>query len=443
MTNEGERIKRLGNIGAALRALRHRNYRLFFLGQGISLIGTWMQSVAVAWLVFRLTRSEFMLGIVGFSSQIPAFLLSPIAGVLGDRINRHRILVAAQVLALLQALTIAAITILEVVHVWHVVALSALLGLINAFDMPTRQAFVIEMIDDKNDLGNAIALNSAIFNGSRLVGPAVAGVLIALWGEGVCFLVNGLSFIAVIAALVAMRVPERERVDHARRILDEMKEGFRYVLAFTPIRDLLMLISIISFISMAFPVVLPVFAVHVLGGGSHTYGFLVASTGCGALGGTLYLASRKSVVGLGRLILACLSISGVALLALGFSGSPVLAAALLAVVGFGLIVSIASCNTMIQTIVDEDKRGRVMSFYTMSFMGTAPLGSLFSGSVSSAIGVPPTIVIGGIMSLAGAAFFARRLPDIRRKVRPIYRRMGIIPEVAMGIQSATDIHEPE
>ncbi len=431
------------NIRAALRALRHRNYRLFFFGQGVSLIGTWMQSVAVGWLVYRMTGSSFMLGLVGFSSQLPAFFASPLAGVLSDRMDRQKILMAAQVLAMFQAFAMAAVVLAGVVHIWHIVALSLLLGLVNAFDMPTRQAFVIEMIEDKSDLGNAIALNSSIFNGSRLVGPAVGGVIIALWGEGVCFLVNGASFVAVIAALALMKVPAKKPSGGGANIAANLREGFNYAFRFTPIRDLLILVSMISFIAMAFPVLLPVFAVKVIHGGAHAYGFLVASTGLGAMAGTLYLAARKTVVGLGRIIRFCLFLFGAGLLLFAWSGTLVISMVLLGTVGFGMIVSIAACNTILQTIVEEDKRGRVMSFYTMSFMGTAPLASLISGSASSVIGAPLTITAGGALAILCALAFALRLPDLRKKIRPIYRNMGIIPEVALGIQSATEMNEPE
>lgn len=432
-----------GPIKTALRALRHRNYRLYFIGQGISLVGSWMQSVAIGWLVYRLTGSSFMLGLVGFASQLPSFIFSPLAGVLSDRWDRRRILTVVQVLAMIQAAVIAAMTMSGLIAPWHVVLLGAFLGLVNAFDMPVRQSFVVEILDNRTDLGNAIALNSSLFNGSRLIGPAIAGLLIAVAGEGLCFLVNAFSFIGVIWALASIRIPRREARGGEKKISAELKEGFLYAFGFKPIRDLLALVSMISFIGMTFPVLLPVFAARVLGGGSHTYGFLVAATGAGAMAGTLYLAARKSVRGLTRVIMVCLGVFGAGLLVFSWSRSILLSTAILAIVGFGMIVCIASCNTIIQTIVEEDKRGRVMSFYTMCFMGSAPLGSIIAGSLSSVAGAPLTVRGGGVLSLIVALVFLLRLPRLRDHIRPIYRKMGIIPEVALGIQSATDMRDAE
>jgi MFS family permease len=430
------------NFKAALRALRYRNYRLFFLGQGISLIGTWMQSVAVGWFVYRLTGSPFYLGLVGFSGQIPAFLFSPFAGALSDRMNRQKILIVTQVLAMIQALLLAFGTIFNIISIWSVIALSFFLGFINAFDMPIRQAFVIEMVDDKSDLSNAIALNSGLFNASRLIGPAIAGVLINITSEGVCFLINGLSYVAAIAALANMRIGLKKTNNHNTRIITDIKDGFSYVYRFTPIRDLLIIISMIGLVGMSFPILLPVFATSILHGDSHTFGFLVSSTGIGALIGTVFLAFRKTVLGLGRIIGLTIFVFSIGLSAFSFSTNTLLSMALLVIIGFGMIVTVASCNTIMQTIVDEDKRGRVMSFYTMAFMGSAPIGSLLAGTLSSAIGAPHTIIFGGIISLIVGIVFFMRLPLMRKRIRPIYSKMGIIPEVALGLQAANELRKP-
>ena len=424
------------------RALRHRNYRLFFIGQGISLVGTWMQSIATSWLAFRLTGSELMLGVVAFSGQILTFLLSPVAGVMGDRFVRRHILIAAQALSMAQALVLAAITMTGYVRVWHIIALNLFLGLINAFEMPTRQAFVIEMLEDRSDLGNAIALNSGTFNGSRLIGPSIAGIIVALAGEGVCFLVNGLSYIASVLVLIMMNMPVREIAARPRRIAVEIREGFKYVVGFHPIRDLILIVSMLSMVAMSFPVLFPFFASGVLHGGSRTYGFLVSANGLGALAGTIYLAMRRNVLGLGRVIKNALIMFGSGLVLFSFSQNLYLSLAILSVVGFGMISVMASCNTIVQTIVDEDKRGRVMSLYVMAFMGAAPLGSFLAGSVSSAIGAPLTLRIGGLLCVLAGAAFARRLPSLRNIIRPIYRRMGIITEVAVGMQAADEPASP-
>jgi MFS family permease len=421
--------KMSGGFKLALRALRHRNYRLFFIGQGVSLIGTWMQTIAAGWLVFRLTHSEFMLGLLAFSGQIPTFLLSPFAGVLGDRMNRRRILIVAQVASMLQAFMLAGLTITGVIQVWHILLLAFLLGVTNAFEMPSRQAFVIEMVDDKSDLGNAIALNSGLFNGSRFIGPAVAGIVVAVAGEGVCFMLNGISYFAAIIAFILMRIPGRETSGPKTRLFSELKEGLLYSFGFRPIRDLIATVALMSLVAMSFPVLLPIFASRILHGGSYTYGFLVASTGAGALAGVAFLAMRKNVLGLGRIISVALMLFGLGLVVFSFSNSAVLSICILAPVGFAMISTMASCNTMVQTIVDEDKRGRVMSFYVMAFMGAAPLGSLLAGSVSSVIGAPYTVCIGGILCILGGIVFAFRLPALRKIIRPIYRKMGIIPEM--------------
>jgi MFS family permease len=421
------------------RALRYRNYRLFFGGQGISLIGTWLQQVALSWLVYRLTGSAFLLGLVGFSGQIPSFLLAPVAGVLVDHWRRHRVLLLTQTLAMLQAGALSFLVLTHRIQVWQILALSALLGMVNAFDMPARQAFVIEMIEDRADLPNAIALNSSMFNGARLIGPAVAGVLLASVGEGWCFLLNSLSYLAVLAALAAMRIPRGETQRAAPDVLGGLKEGIRYVWGSLPIRSLLLLLAVMSLVATPYSILMPVYASRVLHGGARTLGLLMSAAGVGALSGALYLASRHSVVGLGRVIVAGGLLFAAGLIALSCSRWLGLSLPLLACAGAGMMVQMASSNTILQTIVEEGKRGRVMSLYGMAFMGMAPFGSLLAGALSSRIGVPATLFTSGACAALAAAAFALGLPRIRQVIRPIYARAGIIPEVATGVQAATEL----
>jgi MFS family permease len=422
--------------------LRHRNYRLFFTGQGISLIGTWMQRIAMSWLVYRLTHSPFLLGVVGFAGLIPTFILSPVAGVMTDRWSRHRILVITQSLAMVQALVLAALVLTGVIAIWQIIALSIFLGIISALDMPSRQSFVVEMVESRDDLPNAIALNSSLFNAARLVGPSVAGVLIAAVGEGVCFLINGLSYIAVIAALLAMRIVPAETGPSRASIVHELKTGLAYAFGLAPIRAILLLLSMVSLVGMPYTVLMPVFAKDILHGGSRTYGFLMAAAGVGALMGAGYLASRRSVLGLGRTIVLAACLFGGGLILFSQSRWLWLSLALLVLSGFGMMVQMASSNTVIQTIVDDDKRGRVMSFYAMTFAGMAPFGSLLAGWTAQRIGAPWTLAVGGCCCIVGALVFASKLPALRRIVHPIYVNKGIIPEVAAGIGSASNLSAP-
>jgi len=421
-----------------LRALRHRNFRLFFFGQTISLIGTWMQQVAMIWLVYRLSDSEFLLGLVGFCSQVPSFFLAPMAGVFTDRWNLHRMIIVTQSLAMLQAAVLVGLALSGVVTVWHVILLSVFLGLVNAFDVPARQAFLIQMVEGRESLASAIGLNSSMFNGARLVGPAIAGVLIAAAGEWLCFLVNAVSYVAVLAALMAMRLAPPARAKPPRHVLDELREGFAYAFGFLPIRALLSLLAVVSLAVMPLAVLMPVFAKEVLQGGPGTLGMLTAAVGMGALGGALVLASRKSVLGLGRQIAWASSLVGLGLIAFSFSAVLWLSLVLLAMTGFAMMMETAASNTILQTIVEDDKRGRVMSLYAMAFLGTAPLGSLLAGSLASRIGAVHTVQLFGAVCLAGSLLFARRLPALRKVVRPIYERIGILPEVTSGIPSATE-----
>ncbi len=426
-----------------LRALSSRNFRLFFAGQTVSLVGTWIQQIAMSWLVYRLTGSAFMLGMVGFVGQAPGVVITPFAGVAADRWNRHRMVIATQTGAMLQALALAALTLTGTVRVWHILALSAFVGIVNGFDVPARQSFLVEMVEEKEDLANAIALNSSMFNAARLVGPAVAGALIAVVGEGWCFFINGASFVAVLAALLAMRVPRRERPHGQARVLAQLREGFRYGFGFPPIRAVLLFLAIVSLIAQPYTVLMPVIATRILHGGADTLGFLMAATGLGALVGALYLAGRSTVVGLGRVIIVAATLFGAALIGVALSHATWLSCTFLVLAGFGMMVHTASSNTILQTIVEERMRGRIISLYTLAFLGTAPLGSLYAGSMAGRFGAPVTIAIGAGATLVAAAFFARRLPALREHAWPVYRRLGILPEVAAGLGNATDLSEKQ
>jgi MFS family permease len=426
-----------------LRALRHKNYRLFFSGQSISLIGTWMTRIATSWLVYRLTGSALLLGVVGFAGQIPSFLLAPFAGVLVDRWNRHRLLLITQVLALLQSLAMAILALSGLIKIWQVIALSVFQGLVNAFDMPARQAFVVEMVERREDLANAIALNSSMVNAARLLGPSIGGVIIAAVGEGWCFMIDAISYLAVIASLLAMTItPRMLKATQEANIFEQLREGWIYATRFAPIRNILLLLALVSLVGMPYTVLMPVIANDVLHGGPNTLGLLMAASGVGALIGAMFLAARRSVLGLGKFIPITAAAFGAGLIAFSFSRMVWLSLLLMIVTGLGFMVQMAVSNTVLQTIVDEDKRGRVMSFYTMAFMGTAPFGSLLAGTVAERIGAPHTLLFGGIGCILGALWFAQSLPALRRDVRPIYVRIGIIPEMATGIQQSSELSVP-
>ncbi len=429
-------------LAQTLRALRSRNFRLFFAGQTVSLLGTWIQQIAMSWLVYRLTKSAFMLGVVGFVATLPGVFITPFAGVAADRWNRHRMVIATQTGAMLQALALAALVLTGTVQVWHILALSFFVGIVNGFDMPARQSFLLEMVERKEDLPNAIALNSSMFNGARLVGPAIAGALIAAVGEGVCFLVNGLSFLAVLAALLAMRVPRREPPEGRLDVLRDLGDGFRYAFRSPPIRTVLAFLALASLFAQPYTVLMPVVATRVLHGGADTLGLLMAATGLGALAGALYLATRPSVVGLGRVLARGGALFGVSLLAMAASHNTWLSCALLVLAGWGMLVHIAGSNTMLQTIADENMRGRVISLYGLAFLGMAPLGSLYAGAAASRFGAPLTIACGGVIMLIGAGIFYSRLPMLREHVWPLYRRLGVLPEVASGLGAASNLTAP-
>ena len=422
---------------AMVRALRHRNYRLYFAGQGTSVVGTWITRVATSWLVYRLTGSAAMLGLVGFAGQIPIFLLSPFAGVWVDRLDRYRVLLTTQTAAMAQSFILAALALTGTIQVWHIIVLQVFQGIINAFDTPGRQAFMVQMVGDRADLPNAIALNSSMVNGARLLGPAVAGVLIAAVGEGWCFLLDGFSYIAVIGSLMAMRIVREQRPPRTTRVLEELSAGVRYAFGLTPIRAVLLLMALVSLMGMPYSVLMPVFAKAVLHGGAHTYGFLMGASGLGALTGALYLASRQTVLGLDRVIPGAVIVFGTGLIAFSFSRWLPLSLGLLLFVGAGFMIQMASSNTIIQTLVREEMRGRVMAFYVMSFIGVTPFGSLLGGALATRIGAPHTILIGGAACILGGIAFGAMVPRLRAISYPIYRERGILPPIAAGIGEAS------
>lgn len=411
-----------------LRALSSRNYRLYYAGQGISVVGTWITRVATSWLVYRLTGSALMLGVTGFVGQLPVFLFAPFAGVFVDRANRHRLLVVTQVLSMVQSFLLAILTLTGAITVTHVMLLMALQGFINAFDVPVRQAFLSELIERKEDLGNAIALNSSMVNAARLIGPTVAGVIIAAAGEGICFLIDGFSYVAVIASLLLMHLGTPPARPPRKLFLLEFMEGFRYAFGFSAIKAILLLLALASMMGMSYQVLMPIFASKVLGGGPYTLGFLMSAAGLGALSGAFFLASRESVRGLGRWIVIASSAFGLGLMAFSFSPILPLSLALLLIVGFGMMVHMASSNTILQTISEERMRGRVMAFYSMAFMGMVPFGNLLAGTLADLIGAQWTVFLGGFACLVGSMAFLKVLPKVREQVRPIYRQLGIIPE---------------
>jgi MFS family permease len=415
----------------AWRALRHRNFRLYFGGQGISVIGTWMTRVATSWLVYRLTRSPLLLGTVSFAGQIPTFLLAPFAGVIVDRIDRRTLLVWTQSLAMLQSFALAVLTLTHRIDIAEVLALSALQGLINAFDMPGRQSFMIKMVEDKADLSNAIALNSSMVNVARLIGPSLAGIVIAISNEGWCFTVDGISYIAVIASLLMMRVHHDAKGVSSASMVSQLREGWAYVANSAPIRDILMLFALVSLMGWPFMVLMPIFAVQVLHGGPNTLGFLMGAVGVGSLISALALVVRRSVRGLTKMIPIAAAAFGVGLICFGLSHTLWLSMLLMLLTGFGMMQGLTASNTILQTLVDEHMRGRVMSYYTMAFVGMAPFGSLLAGALAHAIGAPRTVILSGIACIAGSLAFWSQLKSIRSEMRPIYERLGIIPQPNM------------
>jgi MFS family permease len=417
----------------AWRALRHRNFRLFFFGQSISMIGNWMTRLATTWLVYQLTHSAMLLGIVSFAGQIVSFLLGPFAGVWVERLERRKLLVWTQALAAVQSLALATLTLAHVITLWEIIALTAFQGVINAFDMPARQSFLVQMVEDRNDLSNAIAINSSTANGARLIGPAIAGLVIAGFGVGGCFLVDGLSYLAVIASLLLMRIPRLDVQRSKANMFEQIREGWDYVRSFQPIRTILLLFSLVSLMGYSWSVLLPIFAAQVLHGGAAMLGWLMGAAGVGALVSALSLALRKSVVGLTRMLQIATAILGGALILFGLSHTLWLSLMLMVLVGFGMLQAASVSNTIIQSLVPEDKRARAMSYYTMAFFGSAPFGSLLAGALADRIGAPHTVMITGAFCIAGSLWFTFELPKMRAVMRPIYQRMGLLPVAAVSL----------
>jgi MFS family permease len=426
-TSDRQQTSLLASFSHAWRALHHRNFKLFFFGQSISLMGTWLTRLATGWLVYRLTHSALLLGIVSFSGQILAFVFAPIAGVWVERLDRRKLLVWTQAAGAVQSLALATLTLAHAINLWEIIALSAFQGFNNAFDMPGRQSFLVQMVEDRNDLSNAIAINSSMANAARLVGPAIAGLVVAAAGEGWCFLIDGLSYFAVIASLLMMRTKPVEIFRHATSMLEQMREGWDYVRTFAPIRTILLLFALISLMGYSWSVLLPIFAGQVLHGGPHTLGWLSGASGVGALLSAVSLALRKSVAGLTRMVQIATATLGIALIFFGLSHTVWLSILLMIGVGFGMIQCASASNTIIQSLVTEDKRGRVMSYYTMAFFGAAPFGSLFAGALAYRIGAPLTVMVTGAFCLGGSLWFALGLPELNAVIDPIYKQMGMLP----------------
>lgn len=415
------------SLSHAWRALRHRNFQLFFFGQSISVIGNWMTKLAMTWLVYRLTHSALLLGVVGFAGQIVSFVLGPVSGVWVERVDRRKLLVCTQAAAAIQSLALAGLTLAHVVTLEEIIGLAALQGLINAFDMPGRQSFLVQMVEDRNDLSNAIAINSSMANGARLIGPAIAGLLIGAVGEGWCFLIDGISYLAVIASLLLMRIQPREMPRRPSSMLEQMREGWDYVRTFRPIRSILLLFALVSLMGYPYAVLLPVFASQVLHGGAMTLGWLSGATGLGAMISALSLAFRKSVVGLTRMVQLAAALLGGALILFGLSQTLWVSLLLMGLAGFGLVQNASASNTIIQSLVPEDKRARVMGYFTMAFFGAAPFGSLLAGALAHWIGAPHTVILTGACCIAGSLWFTLDLPKVHAEMRPVYQELGLLP----------------
>ena len=403
------------------RALDSRNYRLYFTGQAVSLIGTWIQQIAMRWLVYRLTKSEMLLGVVTFASDIPVFFLVPFAGLLADKFKRHRILAITQALSAFHAFVLAALVITDQIAVWHIVVLGIFLGIISAFDIPVRQAFLVDVLEKKEDLGNAIALNSFIFNGAMLVGPSIAGIVIAFFGEGPGFVLNGVSYLALIVALYCMKIPDRKIASANLQVGHGILEGAAYAFRSVPIRSILLLVALVSFMGVSYTLLMPVFVENVLHGGPQEFGYLMSATGVGALAGAVFLASRRNILGLGKVIVGAGVFYGMGLSALSLSHQLPLSFILALVIGFSLMMLMASSNTILQTIVDETKRGRVISLFVMARRGVESFGALVAGFVAHKFGTPDTLMIGGIVCSLAALAFATKLSSIRETSRSFYK----------------------
>jgi len=422
--NSSPELRRPSGLRGMLRSLRHRNFQLFFSGQLISLIGTWMQNIAQAWLVYRLTGSSLQLGLVGFAGQIPVFLFAPLGGMVADRWNRHRVVIGTQTASMILAFILAALTLLHIVRVWEIVLLASLLGAVNGFDIPARQSFLIDMVG-REDLMNAIALNSSMFNGARVIGPAIAGLLVAWIGEGWCFFANAVSYIAVIIGLLLMTLGPMRQFAMETSPLEHITEGFRYVERTKPILAIMLLIGLVSLVAVPYTVLMPIFADRILHGGARGLGILMGATGIGALLGALTLATRHGVHGLGRWVGFSALSFGVSLILFSFSKWFLVSMILLVPVGYSLMLQMSSCNTLIQAMVPDELRGRIMAVYTMMFMGMAPMGALFAGTIADRIGAPWTVAIGGLGAVVGSIIFLRKISKLRFEARQLIVQQGL------------------
>lgn len=409
-----------------VRSLKHRNFQLFFSGQLISLVGTWMDTAAEALLVYRLSGSSLLLGTVAFAGQIPISLFAPAGGFVADRFDRRKVVIGTQTASMLLAGALAFLTLSHRVTVNQVIILAAAMGIVNAFDIPTRQAFLVEMVG-REDLMNAIALNSSMFQGARVIGPVIAGIIVYKIGEGWCFFGNSVSYIAVIVGLILMRIAPKPRQEGRRTPpLEHIREGFRFARHTAPIRALLMLIALVSLAAMPYSVLMPVFAENILHGTARTYGVLMGAVGVGACLGALTLASRRGVNGLGRLIAIACGAFGSFMILFSFSRLYWLSICFLVPMGFSMMTQTASSNTLIQVMVPDRLRGRIMSVYSMLFMGMAPLGALLYGALAERIGAPYTLALGGAIAILGALFFAYNLPKIRVQARELIIAQGMV-----------------
>lgn len=433
-------------LPAMFRAFKHRNYRYFFSGQLLSLIGTWMQSVAQAWLVYRLTDSTVLLGLIAFSGQIPVFLFATIGGTIADRYNRQRILQITQTISMILATTLAILTFTGAIEVWHLFTLAALSGMTNAFDIPTRQAFIVD-ITRREDLTNAIALNSSMFNGARIIGPAIAGLLVASVGEAWCFAVNAVSYIAVLSGLSLIKLETQRKTSAPGSALSNIVEGFKFVARTSPVRSLLLLLGVVSLMGSPYSVLMPIFAAEILQGGASGLGILMGASGVGALAGALALAARKSLKGLGRWIAVASASFGAFLILFSFSRSFWLSAVFLVPAGFAMMIQMAASNTLVQSMIPDELRGRVMAVYSMMFMGMAPLGAILAGSLAETIGAPYTVAIGGAVCILAAGIFALNLSEFRTEAREIIIALntasGSPPERATGAAALLALQENE
>jgi MFS family permease len=415
-----------GGWSHAWRALRHRNFRLFYFGQSVSVIGTWLTQVARMWLVYQLTHSALLLGVVSFAGQFVSFLVGPFAGVWVERLDRRKLLMFVQTTGGLQSLFLAVATLAHVITLWEIIALTIFGGLVAALGAPARMSFVAQMVEDRNDVDNGVALVSSMANAARLIGPAIAGLIIAAWGEGWCFLIDAISFVPVIASLALMRMKPLETRRGSRGMFDEMRQGWSFVSTSLPIRTLLLFFSVIGLMGYSYSVLLPVFASQVLHGGPTTLGWLTSASGIGALASTLALALRKSVVGLTRMVQIAGTVLGLTLILFGLSHVLWLSLVLMVLVGFGLMQCVTGINTILQSLAPEGMRGRVMSYYTMAFFGAAPCGSLLASALAERMGAPTAVGVTGAACVVGSIWFALELPKVTAAMRPIYIEKGLL-----------------